>query len=411
MRPFQRIVLTCFLCAIVPSLAIACLWDVDTIEMERARFPTALELIAGKFLRHSQEFYEWRIADRLKKLESSPNNLALLDDLAVAYDKTNKRELAIQTGEKTLSLQPGRYESEANLGTFYLHAGDFEKGIRHIDEALKINPNAHFGREKYQKLLAEYVQSRRVGDSVVLPLSQGKTSQSFSQYLIESLGRGLRKEEVHAAVTGVLGMMRFGKHDSPILLEALGSLLSDGFYGPGWVPHEEVDGRLLAARAYLKASYAAPDESAREGYRKMAQAVTFTYREHDHADGGREFLDRIESELAGEIKDAESWYAELRNKEIEWISSGVNPEEEFNKLYITEVSLPGARSPTEPLESWYGPPWKLFANVACVGILVALLVYIRVTKRRSITSPQLAENSNSDPVITDPKRTVEVVHP
>jgi hypothetical protein len=45
----------------LPAVAVACLWDVDTLRMERSRFPSVLELITGKFLRHSPEFYRWRI--------------------------------------------------------------------------------------------------------------------------------------------------------------------------------------------------------------------------------------------------------------------------------------------------------------------------------------------------------------
>ena len=43
---------------LVPSVAAACPWDYDTIKRERTRFPGTLELITGKFLRHSPEFYE-----------------------------------------------------------------------------------------------------------------------------------------------------------------------------------------------------------------------------------------------------------------------------------------------------------------------------------------------------------------
>ena len=44
--------------------AAACLWDADTLPMERTLFPSVLELITGKFLRHSPEFYRWRVRDR-----------------------------------------------------------------------------------------------------------------------------------------------------------------------------------------------------------------------------------------------------------------------------------------------------------------------------------------------------------
>src|SRR5262249_53360047 len=145
----------------VPSAALACLWDYDTLMMERSRFPDTLELITGKFLRHSPEFYEWRIRDRLGKLQSDPENLAYYDDLAVAYEKTGQRDKAIETMRAKDYKRPGLYETEANLGTFHIHAGRLEEGLEHIGRALRINPDAHFGREKYQRLLVEYVLDRR----------------------------------------------------------------------------------------------------------------------------------------------------------------------------------------------------------------------------------------------------------
>ena len=80
---------------LLPSLAVACLWDYDTLKMERSRFPSTLELITGKFLRHSKEFYEWRVRDRLAKLKEYPDQLAWYDDLAVAYDKLGQHQKAI----------------------------------------------------------------------------------------------------------------------------------------------------------------------------------------------------------------------------------------------------------------------------------------------------------------------------
>src|SRR5262245_47727113 len=73
----------------------ACLWDLDTLLMERQRFPSALELITGKFLRHSEAFYRWRIQDRLPRITADPGKLALYDDLAVAYEKTGDQGNAI----------------------------------------------------------------------------------------------------------------------------------------------------------------------------------------------------------------------------------------------------------------------------------------------------------------------------
>ncbi len=130
------------------AITAGCLWDRDTLLDERGRFPDVLEIITGKFPRHSNAFYEWRLQDRQKQLFDSPNDNALLDDVGVALDKLGRSHEAIEVALKQLDEDPMRYETLANLGTFYFHSGDFEQGLRFIDKAIEINPNAHFGRER-----------------------------------------------------------------------------------------------------------------------------------------------------------------------------------------------------------------------------------------------------------------------
>src|SRR5262249_39244711 len=152
--------------------------------------------------------------------------------------------------------RPGLYETEANLGTFFIHAGRSEEGLPHIDRALALNPDAHFGREKYQKLLVEYVLEQRQGTTTRLPLAQEeRPGGGFAELLLKKHGTGKRlsEPERQAAIKGVLGMMRFGDHESPVLLEALGDLLCAHLYDA------REDAKQLAARAYLKASYVVTD--------------------------------------------------------------------------------------------------------------------------------------------------------
>src|SRR5262245_5321657 len=104
---------------VLTSAALACLWDSDTLQMERLRFPGALEIITGKFVRHSRAYYEWRIIDRRAKLAATPNDPALIDDLAVAYAKLGRPEEGIAILEKSLALAPDRYETLSNLGTLH----------------------------------------------------------------------------------------------------------------------------------------------------------------------------------------------------------------------------------------------------------------------------------------------------
>ncbi len=372
-----RLVIGTSLWIVAASIAAACLWDTDTIYMERARFPTALELITGKFLRHSQEFYHWRIEDRLRRLEAEPTNPQLLDDLAVAYEKTGQHRLAIETAFKNEQYNPGRYETAANLGTFYIHAGELEKGLVYIDRALAINPSAHFGREKYQKLLVQYVLARRKGGELTLPLcvatpqpgaqpdlpatdaesdapheaeqaqadgsdpEQGDEEDAVDEVQVEqtfadfiwprSSGRSPTKAELAEAVKGVLGMMRFGQHDSPVLLEALASLLTPENVEP------ELDARLLAARAYLMASYKVPQGSARTAYRALANGVLSIQVEPRSTTPVS--LATVEEEFKKELAEASLWYAELRQRELEWIRSNADPEAEFAKLYDREPAI------------------------------------------------------------------------
>lgn len=325
----------------LPAVALACIWDHDTIKMERSRFPDTLELITGKFLRHSPEFYQWRIDDRLKKLEADPTNAALLDDLAVAYDKTGQHEKAIETAQKTEKLHPGRYETAANLGTFYFHAGKLGEGLPHIDRALTINPNAHFGREKYQKLLVEYVIERRKSGRTTLPLAGPAytTSQSgFAGYLTTKLRtvdpNASFEPERPAAIKGILGMMKFGNHQSPILLEALGTLLAD------YATNPTTDAKLLAARAYLKASFEVSDGPSRQDYRRMAQNVLSMQTARRDSDTGIT-LEQVEEAFQKELAEARGWYAELRERELSWIRNGKDPEAEFDKLYYAEPEVSG----------------------------------------------------------------------
>jgi tetratricopeptide (TPR) repeat protein len=340
---------------LLPSIAIGCLWDYDTIKMERTRFPSTLELITGKFLRHSPEFYKWRIENRLKRLESDPTNVSLLDDLAVAYDKSDQNDKAIETALKTEKLYPGRYETAANLGSFYFHSGKLSEGIPHIDKALQINPDAHFGREKYQKLLVEYVLKQRNGGPLKLPLAKVENQsqkdfpvfEDFAHFMNRALQGGkdmlLAPEEFAASIKGILGMMKFGKHDSPVLLEALGTLLTFNENDPN------KDAKLLACRAYLKASYEVSEETTKSSYRGMAhRALIFqTIPGSNHQ---QITLEMVEADFKKELAEANKWYAELRERELSWIREGKDPEAEFDKLYDVEpeVSGMGVQDPLAP---------------------------------------------------------------
>jgi tetratricopeptide (TPR) repeat protein len=339
------------------NLAFPCGWDWDTIKMEKQAFPTIHELITGKFIRHSPAFYVWRVENRMELLKQFPDSLSLYDDLGWAYDKLGEHEKAIAIFLRKDALKPNMYETHANLGTAYIHNGNLEEGVKYIKKAIEINPEAHFGREVYQQHLVEYILSE--SDSLgkfSLPLGTGKqnfyhylASNQFSKPETKSLSR---QNKIAKAIKGVAGMMQFGNYNSPILLEALGDLLSKAKNG------QYKGAGHLASRAYMKASLIVKDAEAKKAYRKKASLVQeIQFMEFGRRRHNRDSLRKrpsnlptgdpligvrgIESILKLEIQSANKWYEQLREDELNWIATSSNPDSAFAvKYYETPKQKP-----------------------------------------------------------------------
>ena len=364
---FQRTLrVACFSgCVFISVSCLACLWDRDTLAMERQRFPTVLELISGKFLRHSPDFYRWRIA-RTRELLKSDAKPELYDDLAVAHEKLGDTDSAIRVTLEKESTYPGLYSTSANLGTFYIHAGDFASGLKEIDKALAINPDAHFGREIYQKLLVEYLLSKNEGSEISLPVAPKPGSLfepcGFGAFLLEQPEAEETKEAkqifLKKAIKGVLGMMKFGNYDSPVLLEALGDLLLSQGY--------ETDAKRLAARAYLKASYEVADPKVSDAYRtKAKECLNMQTRK-----GGSNTplqLEELEAQFKMELNDAGLWYKAVIDDEQKWISSGADVQAEFERKYYQPPAAGAGYRRS-------GPSIPLIVGSVCVVLVFCFFV-------------------------------------
>lgn len=372
-RGIVALILAAAFVAIVAAEPVrACIWDDDTLRMEEREFPDAREMIAGRFLRHGKAFYRWRIADRERKLAAAPDDLALHDDLAVAYEKTAQPRKAIEIMERKAKLKPGDYKTAANLGTFYIHAGDLETGLKHIKQAIAINPEAHFGREIYQQLLVEYVIEKKRGGALELPMKRStghSPAKRFDDFVIAKRETALSdepdavKRELQAAVKGVLGMMRFGNHASPVLLEALGDLLGRDVYDEGGA-------KRLAARAYLRASYVTKgDVSA--AYRTLAQKILAIQRD---GGGGRSMkLTALESKFQKELEEAQTFADEVRANEADWLENEADPERKFAEVYYGQKPVV---APSKP-DGFVLPRWLII-----LGVLFALNIITLITVRK-----------------------------
>jgi tetratricopeptide (TPR) repeat protein len=312
------------LAAVLAAPAFACIWDDDTLLDERRGLPGVAEVIAGKWERHSPFFYEHRVKVMAARLEKDPNDLAAYDNLAVAYEKLGRPGDAIALMLKKEQVKPGEYTTHANLGTFYLHTGDLENGIAHIRKALEINPDAHFGREKYQLMAAEYLRRTKADPSeldlgsFVLPelfratpeVREIAGKQGYADLITSRRnqmwhGRGSPSAETEKAIEGVVGMIRFGTGTSPHLYHALGDLLA------------QRGDRHLASRAYRRASQF---NHPRPELLKEAIAAVEGAVEHK-----AELSDDV---VAKEQADAEAWVKAYQQYEDDLVRGGHEPRAE-----------------------------------------------------------------------------------
>ncbi len=152
-----------------PALAAPCLWDSDTLAAEAKGLPGIAEILTGRIERQPPRYYEMRLARVTASLAEHPERLEDYDDAAVACDRLQRSGDAIEwMNKKRVTLDrlatpssEHEYRYHANIGTFLAHrwirAGanradltDLKAAEEHIAKAIEINPEAHFGREKYQ---------------------------------------------------------------------------------------------------------------------------------------------------------------------------------------------------------------------------------------------------------------------
>jgi len=306
---------------LLSGLALACLWDNETVVVEEEPFPSEAELLAGKFTRHSQAFWQWKAGNRKASLEADTGDeLSLRDDLAVSLDKLGLHDSAISVMRGSLAKDSSRYETLANLGTFLFHGGKLSEGLPFIDSALRVNPDAHFGRERYQRWLVEYALAK--GGVASLPLDtsrMGKGERGYARFVAAKLGEKALSDAARAkAVTGVLGMMRFGDHRSPVLLEAYADL----------VRKRDRTGRAMAVMAYLKAAKVSGKAVAGR-YRALATGCAESASALKTSEAN---LDRL-------LAEGDDHFADISRLEAAWIAKGVDVDSAYRAKYFRKIKV------------------------------------------------------------------------
>ena len=315
------------------------------MRLETQVFPGVLEVMTGRFPRHSKEFYQWRATEVRAKLAADMANLALLDDLAVATHKLGRQQEAIDILTASLDIAPRRYETLSNLGTFTIYTGDLPMSRRWLQQALVINPDAHFGRERYQLWLVEQLMLKR--DAAALPELTGgfddasvKILQADYACFVQlrlNLQEGWKRDkplreltagEQTKAVQGVLGMMRFADFDNPVLQAALGDLLA--------LQTTDTKAPELAALAYEHALMKTRDPLERDALVARKLRLLANQKSQELRVG---LLKELELNLAEGRKLA----AQVRSDEVAWMRAKRDVDREFELKYLNAqpmVALP-----------------------------------------------------------------------
>ncbi|MCX6855301.1 MAG: tetratricopeptide repeat protein [Verrucomicrobia bacterium] len=312
----------------------ACLWDSDTMAFETlasesARFPNVSAMLTGNFARHSKEFHAWRAADRLKLVEANTAEASDYDDLAVSQHKMGDHKAAIATMKQKEKLMPGIYETYSNLGTFYIYTGELSEALVFIKRALDINPNAHFGREKYQKWLVLWILENRESGAIREasqndPRVLNGVTRGFASFVARQESQRkdgspiLTRAQQQAAVHGLTGMMYFADFDNPILLEALGDLLLAGKKGE--------NASRLAGLCYLHASQKVKNPDDQERLNELSRSAIRLVNLHG---------EELEPLLKNALFKGQQLNAGIRDQEMAWIAAGKDVSAEFQKKYLS----------------------------------------------------------------------------
>lgn len=208
--------------------------DSDSLAVEGGKLPNVVAVITGRFERNPPLFYQMRRARVAHELQTRPNDLKLYDDVAVACDRlgnddealiwiAKKRAVLNGLPKSDAHLSDAWYRYYANVGTFrvhrWLHEGakyerraELMQARAEIAQALVLNPNAHFGRERYQLATMDWLLTRD---------KSGRIPDFLSRYILKN-----EKGRSDEAVEGLSGLIVLGAAwESTDVFGALGASL------------------------------------------------------------------------------------------------------------------------------------------------------------------------------------------
>lgn len=215
-------------------IAVACLWDSETLKEESLRQKDVAEIINGRIMKHSPYFYEEKVTYTKAKIGQGSPKPELFDDLAVALHKLGRTDEAIAVMEDKRTRFGEAYTTASNLGTFYADKGEIARGLELLKKSVELNPKAHFGREKYQIQILEYLQKLKdepeldeKQDALGLKFDDERSLRFADQYAQPKETAFAKAGLGNDVFVALAGLIRFGSADqSPHVWCALGMALA-----------------------------------------------------------------------------------------------------------------------------------------------------------------------------------------
>ena len=387
----------------LPLSVAACLWDRDTPAAEAIGMPEVVAVLTGRFERNPPLYYEMRLARVTLHLQSRPDDLAAYDDAGVACDRLGLGDEAISwMARKRVELekldasrpevQEHRYRYHANLGTFLVHRwasqgadrariDEVEAACDQIAKALEINPDAHFGREKYQLQAMQWiVNPPRADSSQFLP--------NFLDWDFHDIyGESTEPEEADEAVRGLTGLIVLGNAwESVDVFHALNVALQRNSLG---FERGRYGGRnSLAYFAWLRCVELVdsgqgsflPDAPKGEKLKRLLHRPDFTKADL--------LLDPAFRQLRTE---ADAWHTERVAFMLRRLDAGRHPDTD-SRFWEGYTALPAPELPTisvpDAYDAWQARRMKMVLLVVVgfpmlVSGLAAVWWIVRATRTRS----------------------------
>jgi|SRR5882672_250879 len=221
----------------------ACIWDADTLWQERRTHPKMADAILGPIAKPPDPA---SLRHRIQQLLQSrrDDDPDWWNNLAGAHLRLGQPLEAATLLEPVLQKFETNYGVHANLGTAYHLLGRYQEAERQIARDLEINPDAHFGLEKYHLALLQYLsrdtnyQYRHVYvDEFTESFLQGGT-RAYTRPMAMPVDGGETNAAQRVELEGELRRLPASGEDAQLerrhFLHALANLDTPPTYGERW---------------------------------------------------------------------------------------------------------------------------------------------------------------------------------